>query len=207
MKKIALVLSLFAASNAVAAPAPMSLATARDFDALVQFSRCVVDRSPRLARAAIDSDFTDAGYKAKMDALVQGQRDCMTHGVLRMRGVVLAGAIAEALIKKDLAGVKMAEAGAPDAKLPTLQARDEGEMIGLCIARKAPGDAATLFDTAHGSDAERLALVPLIARLGPCTANGVQARFNKAGLRAIIALAYRRIAINASSSRVQGYAG
>lgn len=185
----------------------MATPTARDYDALVQFSRCVVDRSPRMARAAIDHDFRDPDYKVVMNKLVQGQRDCLLFGTLRMRGVVLAGAIAEALIKKDLGRINLAETIDNHPNAQVIQARDEGEMIALCIARKAPGDVATLLATPMASDAERLAMAPLVAQLGPCTASGVQARFNKAGLRAIVALAYRRVALHHAGNRAEGNAG
>lgn len=181
---------------------PLTAATARDLAFLQEFSGCVVERNAAGAAAAIDSDFRDTrAYRARMDKLVQSERGCLIGGTLRIRGVVLAGFLAEALVEKKLSISDPVAAVSHDATKAPIVARDVAEGIALCSARSKPVETVALLGTVPGSAEEGAAITALLPQVQNCTAKGVDARFNKPGLRAILALAFRRLATHTFQSQ------
>jgi hypothetical protein len=197
-----ILVSLALASVAPQAPRPLAKPpTSRDLAFLQDFSRCVVANNAKGAASAIDANYREAGYRSQLDTLVQSERVCLMGGTLRIRGVVLAGFLAEALIEKKLRIADPVGAVVYNPLKPPLTARDEGEVIALCTVRAKPVDTVALLGTVPGSTDESTIIRKLVPHVQFCTAQGVNARFNKPGLRAILALAFRRLALQTSQNQ------
>ena len=60
---------------------------------------------------------------------------------------------------------------------------------------RAPGESAALFRSEVMSDAEKAALTAIAPQLSGCVPKGTQFKTNRAGLRALLALAAYRVAV------------
>ncbi len=104
--------------------------------------------------------------------------------------MIFTSALAEQLLSHtdDLAG---ALAYHPARR--AVKTLSETDFIASCIARTSPKDVARLFATPAASAAEASVFGDLTPVIRQCVTTGQQARFNRAGLRAILTTAAYRI--------------
>lgn len=186
-----LLLLAAAASPAPAFPPakPEELVRARDA------MRCVASAAPlQSAKVLDDMSGDDPTTWAAMNKLLNTNKRCFGFDTMRARGVVVPGFLAEAQLRK-VAGDRATQAVAYRADAPTIKARNEAEGIALCTVRLKPTETWAVFATSPGSAEEKAALAPLVPTLGECTPATAQAKFNRPGLRAMLALAYRRLVL------------
>lgn len=154
-----------------------------------KFSRCIALRVPTRAANALALDYRTPEYGEALRKLAGSQLGCVGQGYLHFNRMLMAGGMAETLLKRDGDGLSARLQGAV-----TVQARDDIEYTGLCVVRAAPDAVAALFATDPTSAEEKTALSALTPLLPGCVRNGLQVRFNRHGLRAVVALAAYRIA-------------
>jgi hypothetical protein len=180
-------------------------ATTGDRLILLNFARCVAERMPERARALLAADYRTGAYQASMRRLAVGRSHCLPGGSGRLRfsGVLFAGNLAEAFLAGTRSHGALAERVALNPAAAPLPARDQSEVMALCVVRAAPDDTETLLGTGHGSAEEAAALRALAPRIGSCLASGVEMRLNRPGLRALLALAaWRLVRHNAAPAAV-----
>ena len=112
---------------------------------------------------------------------------------LRFSRLPFAGGMAEALLGSDHGLGDLAARVALDPALPPLRARDELEVMSICVVRAAPGEVASLFATQPASDAENAALRAIMPRAGQCLTAGASLRLNALSMRSMLALAAWRL--------------
>ncbi len=156
---------------------------------LHKFSRCVALRFPTRAASVLALDYRTPEYGAAMRKLATSQSSCV-NGRLGFSRVLMAGGMAETLLKREGAGGLSARI----ASAPVIEARDDIEFTSLCVVRKAPDSVVALLATEPTSVEEKTALDAIAPMLPACIRNGMQVRFNRQGLRALLALATYRIA-------------
>jgi hypothetical protein len=167
------------------------------------FSACVADEREADARKILALDFRTPEYDAAFGRLARRSSVCLAGGRLRSSGMLFAGGIAERLVEKQLAAADAATLIHTDPSRP-IQARDEGETIGLCTVLAAPQKAAALFATAPTSKEEGAAIEAILPHLGPCVAAGSAARLNRAGIRSLLALAFYRLSQHNAAAQPAG---
>ena len=162
---------------------------------LHDFSRCVVEANPSQATRILKLDYRTDSYRRSLRNLARSPRHCAPlGGRLRMAGVLLAGAFAEAMLPRALAGRTLAAGVANDPARAPIGARDDGEYLGLCAVRSMPEQTAALLATAPASEDEKRAVAAITPGLSPCVRAGGAAKVNRPALRALLALAAYRIA-------------
>jgi len=156
------------------------------------FSRCVVRREPDRAREILALDYRTSEYQQQLRDLALAERGCLRGAQLSFGGVLLAGAMAEAMLPQLLEGRTLAAgiAAAPATSEP----RDDGERAALCTVQAAPDGVASLLVSNVGTSAERDAVMAITTPLAGCLTAGTQATLNRAGIRALLALASYRLA-------------
>ena len=180
-----------------AASAASTRSDARSLQALHDLGACVVDETPRAARDVLAMDYRSHDYAQKLKAMGERSGRCMARASkLQSSGVLFAGSIAEALLKRDLAPKKLANHIAYDRAQPVLEARGPLEEMALCTALRAPKDTAALFQTLPATPGESAAISSLAPALGECVATGTKAELNKPAIRSLLALAAYRIVTN-----------
>lgn len=161
---------------------------------LHDFAGCVAgDRWARArVRAILAMDYrTDAAREA-LRSFIATRRICVApYSALRAHRLVFAGALAENLLPRDRA---LATLVAFDPARPPVQARDEREVMSLCVVRADPEAVGTLLATVPASAEEGAALRALSPLLGRCLRAGAQTRVNGLEVRALLALAAWRLA-------------
>jgi hypothetical protein len=186
------------ASAAAAAPADEQRWTPEELRMLHDYTRCVVEANPNQTARLLKLDYRTASYRRSLQNLAASTRHCSrVGGRLRMSRVLLAGSAAEALLPRALAGRPLDSAVALDPAKTPIQARDDGEYLGLCAVRSMPGPVAALLATAPGSEAEKRALAAVTPGLSPCLRAGAAATLNRPAVRALVALAAYRIVTQA----------
>jgi hypothetical protein len=154
------------------------------------FGRCAARRLPVKAAALLRMDYTTPQYQQALKRLALSNSSCVPRKQGRFAGVLFAGALAEELLSHT---DKLADALAYDPGDPAVKAITETDLIAACVARTAPREVAGLFATPVASDAEKAAMRELSPVVEKCVATGQRARFNRPGLRAILATASYRI--------------
>ena len=167
--------------------------TASDPASLVEmqaFGRCAAKRVPAKAAALLQMDYTTPQYQQALRKIALSNTSCVPGKHGRFAPVLFAGALAEGLLSNtnDLAG-----ALAYDPSKTAVKTLGETDLIAHCVARTAPREVTALFATPAASDAEGAAIRTLAPTVEACVAKGQTARFNRAGLRAILATASYRI--------------
>lgn len=171
-----------------------NLMTAQAQRTLHAVARCMVGHWPRDARNLLLADLQASSYDRPVRRFVAGHPGCTPRASLGFGGLLLAGAIAEALIRAP--GALQARIDVRPSR-PPLRVTNEADLMSACVVRRAPAGAAALFGSIPGSRAERAALESLEPRLADCLRAGVTGRFNRPALRALLALsAYRLMAQN-----------
>lgn len=200
LAQCALALSLAAAPMAAsAAPKAPTRAAPVDIATIHLFADCVTDKFRQSVRKLLTLDYRSDEYDHALETLTRASRTCLpfAYGRLRSAQVLLAGAFAEQLLPKALGGAPLAQRTAHDPRKAPVAARDEGEYLGLCVARTMPGEVEKLLATKPASAEEKAAVAAITPRLGPCVRAGAAARVNVPGLRALVALAAYRLATQA----------
>jgi len=190
-----------ATPSAFAQPAePRQPTTARDLRALHDFARCVALGRPARVREVLMLDPAVEGTTEQFIRLTDQANNC-TSGRLMGGGLMFRGALAEALLRRDLGGRSIAAATAFNPALPPLQAHDAAEFMGMCLIRTHPAQVEALFASPVGSGEELGALNALRPHLGDCIPQGQNAALNLHGIRAALAAAgYRLLHHNANST-------
>jgi len=168
--------------------------TPQDIRMLHEFSRCIVEARPNQSARVLTFDYRTDSYRRSLRNLATGPRHCIRLGSrFRTAGVLLAGAMAETLLPRALAGrtladgLRQGQAGAPIA------ARDDGEYLGLCAVRTMPEDVSALLAAEPAGEEEKRAAAAIAPQLSPCVRQGAAATLNRPALRALLALAAYRI--------------
>lgn len=165
-----------------------------DIRMMHRHSRCVVDSAPNQAARVLSLDYRTDSYRRSLGNLIASPKHCAQFsGRLRMDRVLVAGAFAEALLPRALAGRSLAAAVAHDPARAPIEARDDGEYLGLCAVRSMPEQATALLATAAGSEEEKRAVAAVAPGLSGCVRTGASAKLNRPALRALVALAAYRI--------------
>jgi hypothetical protein len=176
-------------------------ATTEDRLVLLNFSRCVAGRQRTQARALILADYTTEAYRDTLRRMAASQHGCLPNGSGRLRfgGVLFAGDLAEILLGEAAPRGTLAARAALNPAAAPLQARDQGEVMSICLVRAIPAETEALLGTEQGSAEEHAALRVIGPHIGDCLAAGAQLRINRPGLRAMLALsAYRLVQHNAA---------
>jgi hypothetical protein len=161
--------------------------------AVRNYGKCIVDRTPNGASKVLDMDWRTKGYQAALRRIMQGHTYCMAGGGrLASSGILVAGGMAEAFLTRDKSGVLAEKLTWREGAAP-IEARGHMEAVGLCLVRKAPEASASLFGTEPMTSDETAAFRAITPLLSDCVAKGQQLRVNRPGLRAQIALAAYRI--------------
>ncbi len=195
--------ALALACGPVAAAAPTTMSDSWGFFAPVsdraaredaqRFTACLAAKRPKIVREAILMDYRTKQYRDELHELAQGS-SCTQPGRLAMGGVIFPGGLAEAAFNADFSGIDIARIIPADWTARPIAALGETDVISYCMVQKAPDAVRALIATKAGSAEENTALQPLGVVLPQCVKAGATARFNKAGLRALLALALYRAA-------------
>ena len=165
--------------------------------AVHNYGACIVANTPQGAREALTMDFRGADYKRKIRALAQGHSDgrCMLNfSRLAANQTLLAGAMAEALIKTDVREADLPRRLAYDPARQLIQARSPLEEMALCAVMKAPDATLRLFGTKPATSEEQAAMKPITGLLSDCLKKDVKLTIDGPAIRSLLALAAWRIA-------------
>ena len=112
-----------------------------------------------------------------------------------MSGLAFAGGLAEQLIMRS-------HATTDPAALATasFEPRDRNEGMTHCVVRHSPAAVRAVLDTGPASAEEAAALQALRPAIAGCLQGADEARFNRLGLRSLVALALYRLAESRSSA-------
>ncbi len=206
MRAVALPAAALAAPFMLAMAAPAgaaerSPAGVSDVASMYDFAACVVNRSRSGVEEVLALDFREEAYSEAIRRLARGNAGCLGSD-MEIAGVLLAGSLAEVLLRRDYTQPGLSEALRPPAS--PFVARNALEQSALCMALRRPQEtSALLFSTPGGEDAA--ALIGAYAQgLPECVARGRQMTFNSLGLRALAALAAYRIANGADAAGKAG---
>ena len=198
--KAAVACALALAIAMPAAAQPSSKEAKQGRSVLADYSACVADAEPELARAFVIAGESDADrdeWKQLIDPRCMG----FNNGKLRMMGFMFRGALAERLIKKTLAPDALANVGElapinatfpgadPFAQNYTLMYR-----LGECIARTDASGARELLSTKMDSSREKKAIQELAPVISGCVPEGEPVRIDRVRLRYGLATMYYRLA-------------
>lgn len=178
-------------------------ATAEDRLVLLRFSRCIVGRQRTQASALVLADPRSDYYQDSLRRLTSSQSSCLPggRGRLRFGGMLFNGDLAELLLADAAPRGSLAGRVALNPAAPLFPARDQSEVMSVCVVRAAPAETEALFATEHGSPAEGTAMSAVAPHIGPCLAEGAAMRLNRPGLRAMLALAaYRLVRHNGAAA-------
>jgi hypothetical protein len=176
---------------------PGSLSEPRHVQTLHRIGACLARAREADTRALLALDFRTDEYSNLMRRINRRHPACAdvqtsTRG-LRTGGLLLAGSFAEALLQRDSVIDHLGERTAFDASKPTIEARNAGELMAICVVRLDPNGVARLLRTVPASVEELESLRALGPTLSRCVPDGGQARFTREALRAVIALASYRL--------------
>ncbi|HWK37024.1 hypothetical protein [Sphingomonas sp.] len=160
--------------------------------ALRNFAKCAVERSPSGAQALMAMDFNSPDYAKALTRYARGNANCASGAKLKFGGALFAGDLAEALVPDALHGASLEARIAAAPAAAQLPPRNESEAIGMCVVRAVPAAVAQVLATEPGTRAEIDALQQTGDALPKCVRTGMTVRFNRPMVRALYALgAYR----------------
>ena len=198
--RLAFALSILLVGSPVAALAeePLRENTPEARQAVERYGQCVAQREPGEAHRLLSMDFTTSRYQTGLRLLAkEAQRDCardsVGRGAMRSAGLLLSGAIAEALLEADAIPLNTRLVRSATTPVKSYSPTDS---VAQCLARSMPDQVMALFATAPSSDAEASAAAPLMRAMPTCaSAVGIAAKVEPTvpALRAMIATASYRI--------------
>ena len=162
--------------------------------AVHNFGACVVRYTPRGAERVLAMDYRTDAYREALRRLGLGHDRCVTPGGrLKSQGVLLAGAMAEALLEAEVKEADLPKRLAFDPQRSRIEARGPTEAMALCTALHDPLGTAALFKTEPASRGEKEAVEALSPVLTDCLSKNVKLTVNMPALRSLLALAAWRI--------------
>jgi hypothetical protein len=174
-----------------------SLSEPRLVRSLHRYANCIAQDRSQAARALLALDFRTRGYGRAMVQLARNDGFCEgaaeAERSFGSSGLLFAGALAEALLRRDLAGRELAPRVAYDPARPTIEARNGGEVMAICVVREDAGATSRLLASGPATAEEVAALRAMSAVLSGCVPARSEARFTREALRAVIALAAYRL--------------
>ncbi|UAB77240.1 hypothetical protein INR77_10475 [Erythrobacter sp. SCSIO 43205] len=108
---------------------------------------------------------------------------------------VMVGAFSEYFFEKDFGQdyVEMISGLSPeDWGNPVMRPRNASESLGMCMAQSQPQSIAALIESEPASQGETAAIQAIAPHLGPCITEGVEAKFDKSSLRALLSFGLYR---------------
>ena len=165
--------------------------------ALHDFGACIVEESPKGApEQLLAMDFRTEDYRKKLRAMTKGHDRCLVpNWKLRTNGsLLIAGAMAEALLKAEVKPAELPQRLAYDPARPAIPARSQIETMALCTVLKAPQPTSQLLEAEPASKDETAAMAPIGPVLGECLKKEMKVSLNPPAVRALLALAAWRIA-------------
>ena len=174
--------------------------------AIETYGKCVAKREPRETRRVLLMDFTSDRYDNAIHRLSdEARRDCarasLEHGMaMRSAHLLFAGALAEALLEADTAPLNVRLARQAGIGAASYSATDK---VAQCLVRSLPDQAAALFVTTPGTEAESAAAAPLSQAVPACAhAAGIasQIELTVPAVRAMLATAAYRLVASAENA-------
>lgn len=154
-------------------------------------ANCAAAQSPAKAAAVLAMDFRSPAYKKAMTNFATAHKRCLPSGKLKFAGVLLAGPLAEALMKRDRATLADRLVA---SRAVAIEPRSDTERVALCVVDREPAQVAAILGTEAESRAEVEALNPIGESLQICVAPAKEMVFNRPQLRSLLALAaYRKL--------------
>lgn len=195
----ATLLSAGASAHAQSAAKPLPPLNAKSARVVHSWAQCTARYQRNASRELLAMDYRTEAYAAALGALARKSGRCLYPGEsLRFHGSLLfAGGLAESLYERDFAGD---DADTLTARLNAAQpisARDEIEVIALCVARSKPGMVRALLATKPVAEDEKAALIALAPTLAGCIRAGEQGRISRFAMRSLFALSLYRLSAHA----------
>jgi len=164
--------------------------------AVHNFGACIVRESPTgAAEQVLALDYQSAEYQERLRAMAKGHERCIVGGWrLGSSQVLIAGAMAEALLKSEIKTEEMPRRLAYDPARQVIQARSPTETMALCTVLKAPEPTTRLFSTEPTTKEEAEAIKAVSPVLGECLKKDMKVALNPPAVRSLLALAAWRIA-------------
>lgn len=163
--------------------------------AMYNFAGCIVETSRPGVEKLLSGDYRTKEYHADARKMAKGHDRCATGSKLAFSQLLFTGNLAEHLLADEFSAATLAADLGRDRSATPIAARSDSEAISMCIAMRAPQDTAALFRTEVMSDNEKAALTAIAPQLPGCIKEGTEFKTNRAGLRALLALAAYRIAV------------
>jgi len=162
---------------------------------------CLANQRTIEVRALLKMDFWTDEYGRVMRKLGRSAGNCQGWQELDARGyqvsgLLLAGAMAEGLLRRDDLLSRLGDATAHNPGLPAIEARSDTELMAFCVVRTNPVEVAALLATEPATKEEFLTLKAMGATLSGCVTANSKSQFTREGLRALIALGAYRLAVH-----------
>jgi hypothetical protein len=164
-------------------PEPVNIPSAEAVQQMHRAAQCLVRERTGEVRAILAMDYRTDGYRRRLMNLGGSRNPCFERWIA-MNGVLLAGSLAEELYLRDY------RAADPAALVASarLEERSRTEAMANCVVRHSPAPARAVLDTEAATAAEGTALDALRPAIAACLQGADEARMNRPGLRALIAL-------------------
>ena len=191
--------ALLVAAGLIGLSVPLSAPKADEPDRadvvqMYRFAHCIVKHNSRGARRVLAGDYGDEAFEDSVFKFAKGHTRCLSPGTMEISGILIAGTLAEMLLRRDFDQAGLEARLIPSE--PALQARHMLEYTALCAAVNYPSETSALLFSAVNSDEAEAAMSGYVQILPGCVREEQELRVNKLGLRAIAALAAYRIAQN-----------
>lgn len=161
---------------------------------MARYAACVVVGSPEKVDEVLMRDFRTTEYRNGFRSLQRANETCARkvglRGSLRMATLPFAAALAEEMLERDAAPLKMRLAKA--AAGPAVPTYAPSDAITMCAARSVPDDVAALLASQPGSAEEGTALATVETAAAMC-GRGAKLEISPTGLRSIVATASYRL--------------
>jgi len=164
--------------------------------AVHNFGACIVRESPTGAvEKVLDMDFRTEAYQKKLRAIAKGHDRCiLNRWQLGSSSVLIAGAMAEALLKSEIKAEEMPQRLGYDPARQVIKARSPTETMALCTVLGAPQATSRLLATEPTTKQEAEAIKTVSPVLGQCLKKDMKVALNPPAVRSLLALAAWRIA-------------
>ena len=153
------------------------------------------DELHRLIEKLLAEDYRTKDYRDDVNRMAKGHDRCAPGSRIGFSQLLFVGNLAEHLLTDKFTDAALAADLGTDRTATPIAARSDSEMIAMCIVMRAPAESAKLFHSEVMSDAEKAALTAIAPQLSGCVPKGTQFKTNRAGLRALLALAAYRVAV------------
>ncbi|HVJ71896.1 MAG TPA: hypothetical protein VM531_10400 [Sphingomicrobium sp.] len=158
--------------------------------------QCLAQNQEERVRSVLALDYRSNEYRDQLWKLMRDRNVCnaLIRFDIHSAGLLVAGSLAEGMLRQDAVLGRVVEATQHRTDLPEIEARDEGELIAMCVVRASPAGVAALLDTRPATQDELAAFKPLGPALSGCVRAGSTSEFSRESLRALIALGTWRLA-------------